>query len=140
MKFIEVSVKMRLEMYDESPDGISEGLESISWADTVRKGLGIKGMKSLQIQRIIPGTRKLVFGSAEDERAFKDQKLGVKSLRESKCDECDTHAFTRWYSGKGKHERIEMTLCKKHNDEMLKESRAQRKRLGLDSPTKKAKK
>ena len=123
MKFIDVTIKARLTMADDAPYGVSEDIGNVSWAEAIRLGLGSDRMAALQITGVIPGKRKLEYSEAEDERALKDKKLGAKSLRESKCDECDEPAFTRWYSGKGRHERIEMTLCKTHNDEMLAERR-----------------
>jgi hypothetical protein len=122
VKFVDVTIKARLEMSDDAPEGISDALGNVSWSEAIRIGLGNRA-KDLQIERVKAGSRKLTYGFAEDERALKDQKLGAKSLRESCCDECPAPAFTRWYSGKGRHERIEMTLCKEHNDTMLAERR-----------------
>jgi hypothetical protein len=65
MKFIDVTIKLRLEMADDAPEGISEELEAISWGNTVKNGLTSGGMSALQIERVIPGTRKLTYGSAK---------------------------------------------------------------------------
>ena len=59
-------------------------------------------------------------------------KLGALPLILATCDECSEHAYTRWYANHGmKHEKVFRTLCEKHNDRMLKENAANRKRLGL---------
>lgn len=64
-------------------------------------------------------------------RHLKDLKLGVKPLGYATCDECPTLAYTRWYSGSGKHEKVEHTLCKTHNKAFKRQSKDNRERLGL---------
>jgi hypothetical protein len=68
-----------------------------------------------------------------DERAEKDIKLGAKPLAEAKCDECNEHAFTRYYADHGtRRESIAYTVCAKHDEELWERNRRDRARLGLD--------
>ena len=85
---------------------------------------GVKG--SCRVFRLVPK------GTHERKRAEKDRKLGVEPLRSATCDECPSRAFTRWYSDLGtKREMVAYTLCAKHNDKLIRDNKANRKRLGL---------
>lgn len=48
------------------------------------------------------------------------------------CTQCGKPAYTQWMSEYRKKQRVEVQLCEEHNAEFEKESREQRKRLGLD--------
>ena len=67
-------------------------------------------------------------------RARKDKALGVLPLGKAKCDDCGETAFTRWYDRSEGRERVAYTLCKAHNDDMIRRNAETRKELGLDRP------